>query len=74
MGSLSGGCVEEDLVARLVAGELSGVQVLQYGVTAEENERAEFEFAQRLQIAAKQRVVGDDDVILRDLLAQVMTC
>ena len=41
VGSLSGGCVEEDLVARIVAGtaDMQGTQVLEYGVSAEENER-----------------------------------
>jgi xanthine dehydrogenase accessory factor len=41
VGSLSGGCVEEDLVARIVAGtaDMQCTQVLEYGVSAEENER-----------------------------------
>jgi xanthine dehydrogenase accessory factor len=40
-GSLSGGCVEEDLVARLMAGAtgIDRAQILEYGVSAEENER-----------------------------------
>jgi xanthine dehydrogenase accessory factor len=40
-GSLSGGCVEEDLVARLLAttAEFQRAQILEYGVSAEENER-----------------------------------
>ncbi len=40
-GSLSGGCVEEDLLQRLVAGEYAGdpTRVVDYGVSAEENER-----------------------------------
>jgi xanthine dehydrogenase accessory factor len=40
-GSLSGGCVEEDLVARLMAGatDMDRAQILEYGVSAEENER-----------------------------------
>lgn len=40
-GSLSGGCVEEDLIQRLIGGapELDHIQVLEYGVTAEENEK-----------------------------------
>jgi xanthine dehydrogenase accessory factor len=41
VGSVSGGCVEEDLLARLRAGEYSGAspEVVEYGVSAEENER-----------------------------------
>lgn len=40
IGSLSGGCVEEDLLAKIVAGEFSaGISRLQYGATAEEAER-----------------------------------
>jgi xanthine dehydrogenase accessory factor len=40
-GSLSGGCVEEDLVARLMAGaaDMRHAQILEYGVSAQENER-----------------------------------
>jgi hypothetical protein len=37
-----------------------------------EDQRAEVELAQLLQVAPQQRVVGDDDVVLRDLLAQVV--
>lgn len=41
VGSLSGGCVEDDLQEKLVAGELAhdGPQFFQYGITAEETER-----------------------------------
>lgn len=41
IGSVSGGCVEEDLLQRLRQGDFAGdtPQVSQYGVTAEENER-----------------------------------
>ncbi len=49
-GSLSGGCVEDDLVERLVAGELDRVQVLEYGVSAEENERLGLPCGGRLEI------------------------
>ncbi len=40
-GSLSGGCVEEDLVARLGRGEMASAQpeLLTYGLSAEQNER-----------------------------------
>ena len=41
VGSVSGGCVEEDLVERLRAGEYAGErpELIEYGVSAEENER-----------------------------------
>ena len=41
VGSLSGGCVEDDLLEKLMAGELAQTQpqFFQYGVTAEETER-----------------------------------
>ena len=40
-GSLSGGCVEDDLLEKLTAGELArdGAQFFQYGITAEETEK-----------------------------------
>jgi xanthine dehydrogenase accessory factor len=50
VGSLSGGCVEDDLVERLCAGELSSTQLLEYGVTAEENERLGLPCGGRLEI------------------------
>ena len=37
-----------------------------------ENHRAERELLQLLQVAPQQRVVGHDDVVLRNLLAQVV--
>lgn len=38
-GSLSGGCVEDELLARLETGQLEAPQVLQYGVTRADSER-----------------------------------
>lgn len=40
-GSVSGGCLEDDLIARMAAGEFAGEtpQVVRYGVTAEEARR-----------------------------------
>ena len=41
VGSLSGGCVEDDLLEKLTAGELAAneAQLFQYGITAEETEK-----------------------------------
>jgi xanthine dehydrogenase accessory factor len=41
VGSLSGGCVEEDLLEKLTGGELAAdsAQTFEYGVTAEESEK-----------------------------------
>ena len=41
VGSVSGGCVEEDLLERLMRGEYSGLhpELIEYGISAEENER-----------------------------------
>ncbi len=41
VGSLSGGCVEDDLLEKLTRGELAadGAQFFQYGITAEETEK-----------------------------------
>jgi xanthine dehydrogenase accessory factor len=41
VGSISGGCVEEDLIERLMQGEYSGFhpELIEYGISAEENER-----------------------------------
>ena len=49
-GSLSGGCVEDDLVEALLAGEITGIRRMEYGVTAEENERLGLPCGGRLEI------------------------
>lgn len=51
-GSLSGGCVEDDLLAKLHSGELKidKPQVLEYGVSAEENERLGLPCGGRLHV------------------------
>ncbi|MEM0954811.1 MAG: XdhC family protein, partial [Pseudomonadota bacterium] len=50
VGSLSGGCVEEDLIAQLLAGEIQHVRTLEYGVSAEENERLGLPCGGRLEV------------------------
>ena len=51
-GSLSGGCVEEELVEGLLgaAPELAAMQVLEYGVTAEENAKLGLPCGGRLEV------------------------
>lgn len=50
-GSLSGGCVEDDLLERLRGGEaLNAPQLREYGVTAEENERLGLPCGGRLHV------------------------
>lgn len=68
VGSLSGGCVEEDLLARLAAGELDSErpQLVEYGVSAEENERLGLPCGGRLQIAI-QKLQHDDAEWLREV-------
>ena len=56
VGSVSGGCVEEDLIARLLAGKFSGPQVYltDYGVSAEDNEKWGLPCGGRLELAIQQ--------------------
>lgn len=60
-GSLSGGCVEEDLLERIKAGTLaaSGPELIEYGVTAEENERLGLPCGGRLHVLVQG--IGTDD-------------
>jgi len=62
VGSLSGGCIEEDLLERLQSGALPVVQaeLLEYGVTAEENERLGLPCGGRLQVLV-QRLTSERD-------------
>lgn len=60
-GSLSGGCVEDDLLAKLKNGELKidKPQVLEYGVTAEENERLGLPCGGRLHVLVEHWSASD---------------
>ncbi|MDO8863160.1 XdhC family protein [Haliea sp. E1-2-M8] len=62
VGSLSGGCIEEDLLQRLQSGALPVAQaeLIEYGVTAEENERLGLPCGGRLQVLV-QRLQADRD-------------
>lgn len=60
-GSISGGCVEEDLLERLRAGEFDGTgpQLLEYGLSAEENERLGLPCGGRITLLL-QRLAAQD--------------
>jgi xanthine dehydrogenase accessory factor len=72
VGSLSGGCVEEDLLARLESGELavSGPQLIEYGVTAEENERLGLPCGGRLHVLV-QSLCAEDATWLQEVTAAI---
>jgi len=61
-GSLSGGCVEDDLLEKLQAGELAsaGPQLFEYGVTPEETERLGLPCGGNLQIMVEPLHVSPD--------------
>ena len=63
VGSVSGGCVEEDLIARLLAGEFNGPQIYltDYGVSAEDNEKWGLPCGGRLELAIQQLDTKDLD-------------
>lgn len=62
VGSLSGGCIEDDLLERLQSGALPVAQaeLIEYGVTAEQNERLGLPCGGRLQVLV-QRLTMDRD-------------
>ena len=70
-GSLSGGCVEEDLLERLRGGELAQQrpECIEYGVAAEENERLGLPCGGRLYVLV-ERIEPDQ----RALFAQLNHC
>ena len=72
-GSVSGGCVEEDLIARLLAGEFDGpqVHVIEYGVSAEDNEKWGLPCGGRLELAVQQLDEKDVDWIEQALDAVI---
>ena len=63
VGSLSGGCVEEDLLQRLGSGDYAPVapEIIEYGVTAEENERLGLPCGGRLFVLL-QRLLPERDL------------
>lgn len=69
MGSVSGGCIEEDLLERLRAGVYSGSlpELIEYGVSAQENERLGLPCGGRLTLLL-QRLTEGDSAWLRQVL------
>ena len=61
-GSLSGGCVEEDLLLRLSSGDIDTTtpQRLEYGVSAAENERLGLPCGGRLQVMVQPLAARDE--------------
>lgn len=56
VGTVSGGCIEEDLIARLQRGEYNSARptIVEYGVTAEENERLGLPCGGRITLLLQQ--------------------
>ena len=63
IGSVSGGCVEEDLIEQLLAGAFHGpaVHFTEYGVSAEDNEKWGLPCGGRLELAIQQLYSKDTD-------------
>ncbi|MDY6992987.1 MAG: XdhC family protein [Pseudomonadota bacterium] len=53
VGSVSGGCIEEELTQRVIAGEFQQCQQLTYGITVEHVERVGLPCGGRLQLIAE---------------------
>jgi xanthine dehydrogenase accessory factor len=70
VGSVSGGCVEEELVERLRVGNYAGErpELIEYGVSAEENERLGLPCGGRITLLL-QRLADTDRPWIEELLA-----
>lgn len=67
-GSLSGGCVEDDLLEKLVGGALPAQPaIIEYGITAEENERLGLPCGGHLRVLVES--LQSDDAALADFSA-----
>lgn len=69
-GSLSGGCIEDDLLARIAAGDMPDTPTsrVPYGVTAEQNERLGLPCGGHLQVLVQQLGIDDIDWLDQALL------
>lgn len=72
IGSVSGGCVEEDLLERLRGGEYPGdqPQIIEYGISAEENERLGLPCGGRITLLL-QRLSNDDQTWIQQVLTAI---
>lgn len=70
-GSLSGGCIEDDLLERVRSGNMPDVpaQIIEYGVSAEENERLGLPCGGRLQVLLQRLGQADAQWLDRALAA-----
>ena len=70
VGSVSGGCIEEDLLERVRAGDFSGEQpeLIEYGINAEENERLGLPCGGRITLLL-QRLTEVDTPWLQSVLS-----
>ena len=71
VGSLSGGCVEDDLLDKLTSGELAAdhPQFFKYGITAEETERLGLPCGGQLDIIVEPHAPGSASLQHFELLA-----
>ncbi len=77
VGTVSGGCVEEDLLDRLRAGEFnaSSPRLVEYGLKAQDNERLGLPCGGKLTLLLQQLAAGDRHWIGETLAAlQTRTC
>jgi len=72
VGSVSGGCVEEDLLERIAAGEFTGArpQLVEYGLSAQENERLGLPCGGRMTLLL-QLLGNTDHHWITDILASL---
>ena len=75
VGSVSGGCVEEDLIERLMSGEFDvrKPQLIDYGINAEDNERLGLPCGGSLQLLL-QRLDPNDSNWLDSVLQALSRC
>ncbi|WP_269619086.1 XdhC family protein [Zhongshania sp. BJYM1] len=61
-GSLSGGCIEDELLEKLRRGELANTkpEILEYGVSAEENERFGLPCGGRMHVLVEPLIVSSE--------------
>lgn len=74
VGSLSGGCIEDDFLEKIASGELptDTPNLFEYGVTQEENERLGLPCGGRLKVLVEPVVCGPDWAeLLQVILARI---